>query len=208
MTKYVKAEMNDLNGTGKTKMYYRIPLNRNMDAEDTVDWMRENCAGMDRGEARRTMQAMSATLASLMSLGYSVTLEGIGTFRPRLGLVEGRLRDEPDSPEPGRNAQSLQVCGVCFKPDKRLVRDTGLRCRLESGGEARLHVSDYSEAERLALAVGFLQTSRRLRVRDYARLTGLSQSTAQRELRRLAAQEDSPLATEGRATHRVYVLRD
>lgn len=59
----------------------------------------------------------------------------------------------------------------------------------------------------LALAVKYLEEHPYLTVADYRRLTGLLHTTAANELRQWAKQPESRIDTSGRATHRVYVLR-
>jgi len=206
MVKYVKQEMPDLRGTGEKQMFYRLKLYRNMGNEEFIAWMHENCAQINRGQLKSAIEAISASLASLMSFGYSVTLDDIGTFRPRIGLVKGKAEEELEGNGTKRNAQSLQVNGVYFKPSKRLVRATEMRCNLESGGVQRLCESGLTLEERMGKAVEFLGSHANLRVADYAALTGLGMSVARKELHLLAEREDSPIRGVGFGTHRTYVL--
>ncbi|MBQ8937523.1 MAG: DNA-binding protein, partial [Bacteroidaceae bacterium] len=53
----------------------------------------------------------------------------------------------------------------------------------------------------------FLREHHYMHVSDYAKLTGLSRTSAQRELRELATYQYSGITIEGRGSHRVYVLR-
>ena len=41
MAKYIKQEMNDLNGKGETKAYYRLQTTRNIDATEFVSTLCE-----------------------------------------------------------------------------------------------------------------------------------------------------------------------
>lgn len=206
MTKFIRQEMPDLRGTGKKQMYYRLSHYRNMGNEEFIDWMHRNCGYINRGLLKASIEAISASLASLMSLGYSVTLDDIGTFRPKIGLVRGKETEQLEGDGTKRNAQSLEISGVNFKPSKRLLADTDERCTLESGGIQHLNKSTLTLEERIAKAVKFLGSHTNLHVSDYAHLTGLGMTVARQELHEIVAQTDSPLRAEGCCTHRTYVL--
>lgn len=206
MVKYVRQEMPDLRKTGEKKMYYRMKLYRNMANEEFIAWMHENCASINCGQLKAAIDAISVSLASLMSVGYSVTLDDIGSFRPKIGLVRGKVTETLEGEGTKRNAQSLQISGVIFKPSKHLLMETEKRCNLESGGIQHLNQSNMTLEERMQKAVEFLGTHANLHVSDYAALTGLGLSVAQRELRLLSDQVDSPIRKEGLGTHRSYVL--
>ena len=69
-----------------------------------------------------------------MAEGQSVTLDGIGTFTPRLGVVKDKEIDSLDGDEPKRNARSIEVNGINYRANKELIRETNLRCDLRRGG--------------------------------------------------------------------------
>ena len=97
----------------------------------------------------------------------SVTLEGIGTFTPKLGVVKDKEIDTLDGDDPKRNARSLEVNGVGFRADKELVLETKLLCDLSRGGIVRVRKSPFSEKERRERALGFLAEHPFMCLQDY-----------------------------------------
>ena len=95
--------------------------------------------------------------------------------------------------------------GINFRVDKRLVQETDQGCVLERGPVCRLRRSPYTREERLQLALDYLGENGVMRVMDYARLTGLSRSTAARELKAFRQDPASGLTFSGRGTAKVYV---
>ena len=73
-----------------------------------------------------------------MAEGQSVTLDGIGTFTPRLGVAKDKEIDSLDGDEPKRNARSIEVNGINYRANKELIRETNLRCDLRRGGISRV----------------------------------------------------------------------
>lgn len=206
MAKYIKQEMADLHGTGKTQAYYRMQVERNMDFEEFV----ERCTmhgGMQRGAIVGVLAHVCHELALQMADGYSVTIDGLGTFKPRLGLRPDKEQDAFEEGQQQRNVLSIGVSGVNYRADKELVSMTDDHCHLERGGASRLRHSAYAPEERLAMARQYLSEHPLMRTADYAALTGQSLTTATRELNRLSHDPASGIAAQGRRSAKVYVLR-
>ncbi|WP_455634481.1 HU family DNA-binding protein [Parabacteroides sp.] len=207
MARYIKQEMSDLDGTGKKRVFYRMKIERNVDMEHFVERITHPGSGLSKGNVLQVMASVAGQLACCMAEGESVTLEGIGTFTPRLGLVKDKEIDALDGDEPKRNARSIEVNGVGFRADKELVTETKLRCDLRRGGITRVRKSPFSEEERLARALDFLKERPFMRLQDYMEITGLKRTTASLELRRLSDDPESGIGISGRGSHRVYVRK-
>ena len=108
--------------------------------------------------------------------------------------------------KPKLNAQSIEVSGITFRADKSLVKAVRRECHLERGGEERLRRSKYSREERIERARQYLQRKGFMHVGDYARLNGLSYTTASRELIALAASPSaSGIRSEGAKSGKLYL---
>jgi predicted histone-like DNA-binding protein len=206
MAKYIKQEMADLNGNGETKAYYRMKTIRNIGMKEFIEIM-TRYGGLTEGIAIAALTQASDTLAELMGMGYTVSIDGFGTFKATVGLKRFKEMDTIDGNEAKRNAQSLCVDGVNFKADKELVKQVSIKCKLERSHVSRLRKSPYSREERVALALKFIEENGFMRLIDYVQLTRLSRSTACRELMELCADKSSGIDTVGRRTHKVYVKR-
>ena len=203
--KYIKQEIADMNDTGRTQAYYKMEL-KPMNYQTFV----RQCAREGRMEESTILGALSLVsekLALCMAEGFSVKLEGIGTFNAKLGVRDDKLQDAFELGEETRNASSIRVTGVAYRADNELVYNTSQKCILKKGGISRLCKSKYTLEQRLQLAVEYLKKNPFMRVPDYVRLTGLSRSAATIELRKLASNPSSSgIASKGERSQKYYVL--
>lgn len=207
MAEYIKQEMPDLTGKGEPACYYRMKINRNVTMEDFIEDVAQPGSGLNPGTVKHVITQVSKKLAWLMADGNSVTIEGLGTFKAALGVSQFKEMDTLEGDEAKRNAQSIEVNGVNFRVDPALVRQTDLYCTLHRGKSCRLHKSPYTREERLALALQFLDGYAQMCVDDYVRLTGLSRTTAVRELKAFREDPQSGIDFRGFGSHKVYVRR-
>jgi len=164
-------------------------------------------SGLSEGSVLHVLSNMAEKLAYYMGQGYTVTIDGVGTFKPTLGLSADKETETVEEDAPERNARSIEVNGVNFRASQELIRRTNRHCNLKRGGNSVLHSSRYSEQERLALAQQYLSTHTLMRIADYVQLTGLSRTTATRELQRFRQDPNSGITVSGMGTNKVYVKR-
>jgi len=207
MTKYVKQEMNDLNSSGKKRAYYRLQTIRNLSGDEFIEIMAGRHAGVNPAMVKQVLYQAAEDMAFYMAMGYTVTLDGIGTFRPSLGMRRGKQMEEMEDGSTKRNAQSICVNDINFKPAKRLIKRTNEECELERGGTNKLHRSPYTKEERLKLAQDFLENHPYMRVDDYKYFTKLSRTTATRELRQFSEQPESGIGWTGKGSYKLYVKK-
>ena len=206
MAQYIKKEMPDLNGTGEKKAYYKLKTWRKLDFNEFV----KRCSSLHRTYGRSVIEgvviAVCEHLAYEISNGYSVKIDGLGTFTAKLGVCEDKEMDDFEEGTTKRNARSIEVTGVKFRADKNLIWEIDQKCDLQRGGEERLRKPKYSPEERIERARRFIQKNGFMHVDDYARFTGLSYSSASRELRRIASDPLSGIISQGRKSGKLYLL--
>ena len=205
MAQYIKQEMPNLNGTEEPQVYYRLKTNRNISSKDFVKHISRNDSAVDRGEIEGVLIRIADGLAELLGNGYSVTLDGVGTFKAGLGLKRDKEMDSFEEDETKRNARSLQLTSINYRADKTLVREANRRCKLERYGESRLRKSPYTKEQRLQLALEFLDKNSAMRIGDYMQLTGLSRTTATMELKAFRQDPATGITFVGRGSQKVYV---
>lgn len=203
--KYIKQEIADLNGTGRTQACYKMELSP-MSYKKFVE-MCSREGGMDVSAIVGVLTLVSKELALYMAEGRSVKLDGIGTFNAKLGVRDDMQPDGFEEGESSRNSKSIIVNGVAFRADKDLIRNTNRKCTLEKGGESRLRKSPLTLEQRIEKAREFLKRNIFMRVPDYVRLTGLSRSTAAEELRKVALNPASGIMSRGNRSQKIYILR-
>lgn len=203
--KYIKKEIADLNGTGQTQATYHMQLTPMSYKAFVNTCARESV--YDDSTISGVLERVSKKLALAMAEGFSVKLDGIGTFHAKLGMRDDVLQDAFEEGEPKHNAKSIQVTGVSYRADNSLINETLQKCHLKKGGVSRLHKSELTREERVQKAREFLEKNYFMRVPDYVRLTGLSKTTASIELRKLAQDPDSGITSRGLKSQKYYVLR-
>lgn len=205
MAKYIKQEMPNLNGTEEPQVYYRLKTNRNISSKEFVERISRNGSAIDRGEMEGFLIRIADGLAEFLGNGYSVTLDGVGTFKAGLGLKRDKEMDSFEEDETKRNARSLQLTNINFRAEKALVREANRRCKLERYGESRLRKSPYTKEQRLQLALEYLEKNSAMHIADYMQLTGLSRTTATLELKSFRQDPTSGITFVGRGSNKVYV---
>ena len=205
MTKYIKQEMIDLSGKGEEKVYYRLQTERNIDFNELTQQIEEHHNLMNRGLVKSVMAYVVDEMAELLGKGYSVTIDGLGTFRASIGLEEDKEMDTFDGNDTKRNARSLRLTGINYRTDKELIKKANRYCKLERAGESRLHHTPYSKEERLKLAQQYLEEHGAMRVVEYMELTGLSRTKATLELKEFRQDTSSGITFVGRGSAKVYV---
>lgn len=207
MARYIKQEMPDLSGKGEEKVYYRMKTERNISFKDFAKEVNSHNSMMNRGLVENVMTNAMDVLAELLGEGYSVTIDGLGTFKATLGLKPDKEMDSFDEDDPKRNARSLQLTNVNFKADKTLIREANAHCKLEREGESRLCRSPFSKEERLKLAQDYLEKHGAMKVADYMKMTELSRTKATLELKEFRRDATTGIDTIGRRSTLVYVLK-
>lgn len=207
MARYIMEEMPDIRKTGKKVTYPKFARIENMSTKELAKRI-EDVSGFSAGEIEGVFLQASIEMAHLMANGYSVKIDGIGTFTPSLALCKGKEREEAGDGGTHRNAQSIVVGDVNFRVDRTMIRNINSRCNLERAPWKRQHSSQkYTPEQRLTLALEYLDKHAFLTVREYRRLTGLLQTAATNELRQWAHQPDSGIGIDGIGSHRVYIKK-
>ena len=205
MPKYIKREIADLNGKGKTQAYYHMQSTGCL----TTNRFFDECA--KRGSMQRSTLLAALTLivdelALQIAYGHTVRLDGIGTFGGKLGVRKDKPQDTFDADEQRRNANTVELNGISFRVDKELIYQASRRCHLERGDDSRLHKSKYTLDERVEKARNYMTRRKKVRVADYAEMTGLSHDAAARELRKIDGNPAYGIVSDGNRSAKVYLL--
>ena len=205
---YTMQEIKDLNEEGKTLLYPRMVIRRQVSTDEIVEGMTENTT-FAPSEAKGIVQEFVRGIARAMASGCSVKIDGLGLFTPSLGLAKGKAREQADGSGTRRNASSIEITGANFRADKEFIWEMRDHCTLKRAKEQfRMKTSKYTEEERFARAKEYLARRHSMSISTYATLVGLSKSTAGKELRRWADEPGRGMTTVGLGTHKRYVLKE
>lgn len=206
MAQYIKKEMPDMGGTGQQKAYYKLKTWRRLDFDEFV----KRCSSLHRAYGKSVIEGVVKSvcehLAYEIANGYSVKIDGLGTFNAKLGVRKDKEMDDFDEGTTKRNAKSIEVTGVSFRADKEMIREIDRNCILERGGEERLRKPNQSKEERIEKAREFIKRNGFMHTDEYASLTGLPYSSAARELCAIAADPASGIISQGRKSGKLYLL--
>ena len=206
MAQYIKKEIVDLNSSGSTKAYYKLKTLRRLEFDEFVKRCHSFNGAYSRGLLKGVMTAFCEHLSYEISNGYSVKIDGLGVFTAKLGVRKDKEMDGFEEGTAKRNSKSIEVTGILFKADKKLIREIDRNCNLERAGEERLKKSKLSKEERIERARQFMKNNTYMRVDEYASITGLAYSTAARELCSIASDSSSGIISQGRKSGKLYLL--
>lgn len=193
---------------GKKVMYPKMRLKGSVTL-DTVAKKMSQSGSFTKGDIIGLVKNLTQFIAWEMADGHSVKIEGLGTFTPALGLRKGAKRESGIEGEPRRNATSICLDDIHFRPSRELLKETGRNCKIERSTVPALRSSSqFTAEERLSRALDFLESNPFMRVRDYMQLTGLLHDAAARELKKWADTEGSGIVAKGRGSHKVYVRKN
>jgi predicted histone-like DNA-binding protein len=207
MARFIKREMPDLNKDGNPKVYYKMETYRNYDGKDFVKYMVDTSIGISASMVEAVLLQTTERLANLLGMGYTVTIDGIGTFSTKLGPCKGKEVEDLEATKGKRNAASVEVTGVNLSVDKELVKKINRSCNLERSGEQRIQKSPYTEAQRLERAKKYLEKHGQMTILAYSYIAKLSKSSAHRELHKFVKDPSSGITYTGRGPTRVFVLQ-
>ena len=90
MANYKLQEMNDLRNTGRRTVYPKVVTNRTMDTNDIVEKMKGYNLGIAPSTTKAVLENISDILVTMLSMGYNVKLDGIGTFSLSIGFEDDK----------------------------------------------------------------------------------------------------------------------
>ena len=209
MPKYFKREIADLNGTGERQYRYDMRSEGAVGTEHLAKEMHRHYRTLSEGELKGLIEALVETIAETMADGYTVTLDGMGSFSLRLGL-DDYSDNTPQAYRMGEpNARRIEVTDVKFKAQRRYVRRVDRLCsgRLhrDSNPLSELRRPQTTPEERVQLALQYIRKHGFMRLTDYVQLTSLSRTTASKELQAFCKDPAVAITSQGLRTHKVYV---
>lgn len=208
MAHYIIEKLSDrMYGEGD-KLFPRLVDGQMIDTDRIADII-EQRTSFTRGDVVGVLAELAAVVEEKITEGNSVKIDGLGTMRPVLGLVEKQRRgDWTDSKSRLTTGHNVKLKAVRFRTDSKLLNKVGSNMSLERTTDrmGRNQPSTTIE-ERTAAARQYLSEHGFMRVANYAALTGLAHSTAGQELRRLAADSTSGIISTGNGSSKIYIAK-
>ena len=108
MAKYKLQELPDLNNTGKRKVYPKMVVNRTLSRKEFIERMQGYHRGISASTTEAVLMDVEEILVEMLSMGYNVNLEGLGTFSLSLGFED----DKPTEMQGDDDKMTYRKVGV------------------------------------------------------------------------------------------------
>ncbi|MBR1493387.1 MAG: hypothetical protein IJ610_11710 [Bacteroidaceae bacterium] len=205
---YSFKQITDLNGTGKTLMVPEPTFSNQISYKDFLRECASSGSGFTEADIDGAVRRIVNRLNFYFDIGHSVKIDGMGTFRVKLGMKKGE--EVPDLKELKHRhpTEKVEIDSIQFRADSEWIGMLKRRCVLEySGMDKRRFAVKTTAAERLRMAQEYLETHHEMRLMDYMRLTGLTKTTASMELRRFRNDPQTGIMGVGVRNQLRYVKR-
>ena len=210
MVKYKLQEMSDVHHTGKRKVYPKMVVNRTLSRKEFIERMHGYHRGISPSITEAVLMDVEEILVEMLSMGYNVNLEGLGTFSLSLGFEDDKPT-EMQSDDDKMTYRKVGVRDVNFKasPDfiKSVKLETDRDLERDMGGVKLILKKKYTREERIARALDVIDEKGFIGLTDYAYINNLSRTAASLELKEISYDETVPIRSVGRHSHKVWVRR-
>lgn len=209
MPKYKLQEMPDVRQTGERRVYPKLNAYRLLDAEEFIEKMHSYDRAISPSVIRAVLMNLSDTLKKMLSQGYTVKVDELGTFSLSLDFDDEKpkVMQQADDKMAYRH---VTVKNVNFKVDPSLLKDLRYETELERemSGVKVIKKQLFTLEQRIERALAVIERDGFIGLTDYAAINNLSRTSASQELKLICANPVGPLETKGRGSHKVWVKRN
>ena len=204
MPNYILKELNKELTDGKKVVFPKMQTYSLHDYETVLKHMHTYAGNFSEGTMRAVIDALVETMKSWMPMGHSMKIDGLGTFSLSLGF-----KDKDTDEEPKTKYRHICIKGINFKPDAKLIAALNKQADFERAEKDVVvpKKCSYTTGERIEKAQAIIANNGFMTLSDYARATGQCRSAASNDLKRLTALPNSPIATRGSGSHKVWIRR-
>lgn len=208
MAKYKLQELPDMQGEGKRKVYPKMVINRTLNLKDLTEKMKSHHRVFSPSTIEAVVMDLEDMMVEVLSMGYNVKLDGIGTFSLSLGFEDEKpteMQEEGDK----MLYRKVGVKNVNFKVDPEVLlqlrKETDLE--REMSGVKVIKKNLFSKEERIARALQVIERDGYLTLTDYAHINNLSRTAASAELKEITSDANSPIDWRGNGSHKVWIKK-
>lgn len=208
MAKYKLQELPDMQGEGKRKVYPKMVINRTLNLEDLTEKMKSHHRAFSPSTIEAVVMDLEDMMVEVLSMGYNVKLDGIGTFSLSLGFEDEKpteMQKEGDK----MLYRKVGVKNVNFKVDPEMLlqlrKETDLE--REMGGVKVIKKNLFSKEERIARALQVIERDGYITLTDYVHINNLSRTAASAELKEITSDANSPIDWRGNGSHKVWIKK-
>lgn len=206
MAKYKLQEMSDVHHTGKRKVYPKMVVNRTLSRKEFIERMQGYHRGISASTTEAVLMDVEEILVEMLSMGYNVNLEGLGTFSLSLGFEDDKPT-EMQGDDDKMTYRKVGVRDVNFKASPDFIKSVKQVADRDLSGVKLILKKKYTREERIARALDVIDENGFIGLTDYAYINNLSRTAASLELKEISHDETVPIRSVGQHSHKVWVRR-
>ena len=206
MANYVLQEMAIKQKDGKRKVYPRMQVYTQFDYEQVLERMTAYPGSPGKGALMSAFDMLNQMIRTSLPEGHTIKIDGLGTFSLSLEFDDEKPNEMTDTDD-SMAYRKVRIKDVNFKVDRELIaalNKEAVFVRAES--EVHRHNQSYLNREqRINKALTHIAEHGFLSLTDYVRITGLSRTSASKELRSFESAPEIPIKGSGQPPHKVWV---
>ena len=208
MAIYKLQEMPDVHNDGKKRVYPKMVINRQLNTKEFIEKTHYRNRAIPESLVTTVISDIADGLVEMLSMGYTVKLDGLGTFSLSLDFDDEKPR-EMKSEDDKMIYRKVTVKDINYKAAPELVKSMKQATELERdmGGVSRLYKKKYTLEERIERGKQWLDSHAFFTLQEYANMNNLSRTTASLELKKLTHGENAPFDYTGRGSHKIWVKK-
>lgn len=212
MGSYVLKEMAKGMGKGDNALYPKLQIYNMFENDKVVKHIHEYSPAFSEGVIRGVLDALTHTMKSVLPMGHSMKIDGLGVFSLSLGFdeePEDGLTVDDETGEVKQKEKYRHVCAknINFKADPKLIEGINKEATFERNpvGVKRSKKVNSTMEQRKNKALQVIEKQGFITLDEYANTNSLSRSSASRELSHLTADPTSGIKEKGSGSHKVWV---
>lgn len=214
MGNYVLKEMPMGMGKGDSALYPKLQIYSMFDKDKVVKYIHEYSPAFSEGVIRGVLDGLANTIKSVLPMGHSMKIDGLGVFSLSLGFdedPEDGLTVDDETGEVKQKEKYRHVCAksINFRVDPKLIDEINKDTTFERDtvGVMRNNKLTSSLEQRKKKALQLIKKEGFITLDEYANENNLSRSSASRELSRLTSDPNSGIKEKGSGSHKVWVAK-
>lgn len=213
MGTYILTKLPKGMANSEEQLYPKLQIYNMFDDEEVIKRIHEYSPAFSEGVIRGVLDALAYTMKSVLPMGHSMKIDGLGVFSLALGFDENPEAGYTVDNETGEVKQKEKYRHVCakninFKVDQKLIDKINRNTTFERCATTVRQAKENNSTleQRKNKAIQYIEKQGFIMLDEYAQINHLSRSSASRELGLLTSDPTSGIKERGRGSHKVWIL--
>lgn len=213
MGTYILTKLPKGMANSEEQLYPKLQIYNMFDDEEVIKRIHEYSPAFSEGVIRGVLDALAYTMKSVLPMGHSMKIDGLGVFSLALGFDENPEAGYTVDNETGEVKQKEKYRHVCakninFKVDQKLIDKINRNTTFERCATTVRQAKENNSTleQRKNKAIQYIEKQGFIMLDEYAQINHLSRSSASRELSLLTNDPTSGIKERGRGSHKVWIM--